>query len=159
MIFSRKPADPYRDPYHDRLQWTGQHQRLFSGCQVPRNRETLGNLPVKFIALKLYKSNNFALDSVIRQLQGLFVFLVLLANMWYADSKKKQLEAQEAVLNAQKENALLAAQAVESAKQIQKLEQKLRSINAEAADGMDETDEETAEEVPNAKKEYSSSVW
>ena len=72
----------------------------------------------------------------------------------YADSKKKQLEAQEAVLNAQKENALLAAQAVESTKQIQKLEQKLRSINAEAADGMDETDEETAEEVPNAKKEY-----
>lgn len=72
----------------------------------------------------------------------------------YADSKKKQLEAQEAVLNAQKENALMAAQAVESTKQIQKLEQELRNVKNEAADGMEEPDEDTVENAPNAKKEY-----
>ena len=69
-IFLRKPADPYPDPYHDSLQWTRQHQRPFSGHQVPRNRETIGKVPVKFSSLKLCKPNNFALGTVIRQYPG-----------------------------------------------------------------------------------------
>lgn len=81
MIFSRKPADPYRDPYHDSLQWTRQHQRLFSGHQVPRNRETIEILPVNFYILKLCKSNNFALGTVTRQSQGVICFCVLLVTV------------------------------------------------------------------------------
>ena len=72
--FSRNPTDPYRDPYYDSSQWTRQHQRLFSGYQVPGNRKIIGNLSVKFSALKLCKSNNIALDTVIGQLPGRFCF-------------------------------------------------------------------------------------
>ena len=64
MLFSRKTADPYPDPYHDSIQWTRQHQRLFPGHQVPEIRETIRNPPVKFSSLKLCKSNNFALGTV-----------------------------------------------------------------------------------------------
>ena len=67
MLFSRKTADPYPDPYHDSLQWTRQHQRLFSGYKVPGNRETIGILPVNFSVLKLCKFNSFALGTVIQQ--------------------------------------------------------------------------------------------
>ena len=56
--FSRKPADPYRDPYHDRIQWTGWFQEPLSGRQVPKIRETIGNLPVEISSPQLCKSNS-----------------------------------------------------------------------------------------------------
>ena len=70
VFFREIPTDPYRDPYHDCLQWTRQYQRLFFGHPVPKMRETIGNLPVKFSSFKLCKSNSFALGTVIRQPQG-----------------------------------------------------------------------------------------
>ena len=48
VIFYRKPAAPYRDQYHDRIQWTGQHHRFFLGHQALKNRGTIGNISVKY---------------------------------------------------------------------------------------------------------------
>ena len=73
----------------------------------------------------------------------------------YADSKRRQIEAQEAVLQAQKENGLLAEQAVESTKQIQELEKQLRTMTAQnPAPEEEELDETSEEDTVQAKKEY-----
>ena len=73
----------------------------------------------------------------------------------YANSKRRQIEAQEAVLQAQKENALLAEQAVESRKQIQELKEQLRTVTAQnPALEADDFDEVPKEDTVLAKKEY-----
>ena len=77
--FPRTPADPYRDPYHDSLQWTEQYKRLSSVYQASQNPEIIGNRPVKFPSLKLCKFNNFALGTVTRQPQGIICFLYFIS--------------------------------------------------------------------------------
>lgn len=73
----------------------------------------------------------------------------------YADSNKRQIAAQEAVLQAQKENALLAEQAVENTKQIQELAEELRKVKAHNSDPeADDLDEVPEEDTIHAKKEY-----
>ena len=73
----------------------------------------------------------------------------------YADSKKRQIAAQEAVLQVQKENALLAEQAVESTKQIQKLEEELRNaMNHGSSEDADDSEEAVVGDTIHAKKEY-----